>query len=242
MLTSLARAFASLFFLTALAAACSSESTPSPQGDDDDDDVIDSGASNDAATGEDASSDASDAAVDKAARCAASFGDALTPPYGRLDGTVLAIVSPGNEACAMPNRDHVIVQVMMDGAAYRMVVNVQSDRGGDTKVRVRTLSHALLGPAFAEGWHTDLNLDYATDLGVHSTDAEWSAEDLPTLTRTIEDAVTLDESISVYGTSGRPESTHLIHRNRNAQDGALVLGANSSEPRWMLFHFAEQTF
>ncbi len=33
--------------------------------------------------------------VDKAARCASSFGAELTAAFGRIDGTVLAIRAPG---------------------------------------------------------------------------------------------------------------------------------------------------
>src|SRR4051812_39193939 len=68
-------------------------------------------------------------ASDKSAACASTFGNALTNAFGRLDGTVLAVVAPGNQRCAMPNGTHVVVQVTMDGAAYRMVVNVLSTSG-----------------------------------------------------------------------------------------------------------------
>lgn len=200
----------------------------------------------DASSEPDASSSELDAAAaldaDKGERCAATFGSALTAPYGRLDGTVLAIVVPGNEACAKPNGDHAIVQLSMGGEAYRVVINVESDRGDDSKVRVRELSHALLGPAYAEGWHTDASLDYVADLGLHSTDPEWSAEDLPTLVKTIEDALVLDETASAFVSTSGGDSSHLVHRNKAGRDGALVLGANGPSPRWLVFHFATQEF
>lgn len=219
--------FASVLVL-GLFVACSSEETP-PKNDDED-----------ASTPPDASADA--APVDKQARCADSFGDALTAPFGRLDGTVLALVLPGNEACSKPNRDHAIVQLSMGGKAYRVVINVESDRGSDSKVRVRELSHALVGPAYSEGWHTDASLDYVDDLALHSTDAEWKPEDLETLVKTIEDAVTLDEATSAYVSTDGGDSSHLVHRNKKGKDGALVLGASSDSPRWLVFHFATQTF
>jgi len=219
--------------------ACSSEEEQRSRGGS----QADGGAERDAAV--DATNELDAAAApdaDKGARCAATFGDALTAPYGRLDGTVLAIVVPGNEACAKPNRDHVIVQLSMGGAAYRVVINVQSDRGDDPDVRVRELSHALVGPTFAPGWHTDAALDYPSDLGIHSTDPEWRAQDLPTLVRTIEDAVVLDENASAFVSTSGGDSSHLVHRNRTGQDGALVLGADGPAPRWLTFHFATQTF
>lgn len=56
--------------------------------------------------------------------CASTFGNELTASFGRLDGTVLAIVAPDNQTCAQPNSTHVTVQVTMHGAAYRLVTNI----------------------------------------------------------------------------------------------------------------------
>src|SRR5262249_7095216 len=67
--------------------------------------------------------------IDKAANCAATFGQALTSSFGRIDGAVLAVVKPSDTQCPLPNSDHVILQVTMNGEAYRLVVNVQSDFG-----------------------------------------------------------------------------------------------------------------
>ena len=180
--------------------------------------------------------------ADVGEHCANSFGGALTGPFGRLDGTLLALVVPGNETCAQPNGDHVVVQILAHGEAYRIVVNVQSDRGTDVDVRFRSHDHPLVGPAFEEGWHAGLALDYVTDLGVHSTDSEWRPESLAALVKRIEDAVWLDEPFSAYASTGGGDSAHLVHRNRNARDGALVVDPTSPTPHWLLFHFAEQAF
>src|SRR5262245_35357085 len=54
--------------------------------------------------------------------CVSTFGDQLTPGFGRIDGTLVALVRPViDEHCAMPNRDHLILEVEMNGAVYRMV-------------------------------------------------------------------------------------------------------------------------
>lgn len=53
------------------------------------------------------------------------------------------------------------------GRGVFTVVNVKSD-GADPDVFFRTLPHALPAPAWAEGWHTGLKLDYVADLGVHA--------------------------------------------------------------------------
>ena len=124
----------------------------------------------DAPAAVDAAAGVPDAEVGKDRDCADTFGDVLTDSFGRVDGTVVAIVEPGNTRCVAPNSDHVIVQVELDGAVYRMVANVQSD-GVDPEIRVRAIDAALPAPAFAEGWHTGVAFDYATDLATHSTDA-----------------------------------------------------------------------
>lgn len=180
----------------------------------------------------------------KDAMCAATFGNTLTSAFGRVDGTIVAVVAPGNEACAMPNRDHVIVQVQFGGAVYRMVVNVLSN-GGDPDIRVRTVTAPLPAPGFAEGWHPGLSLDYARDLGVHSTDAAWDPMTLPEAVDAISTPIVVGAPIAVYATSSGgsfSHSTHLVHRNGVAADGALVLDPTGPSPQWMIFHFADQSF
>ena len=175
--------------------------------------------------------------------CASTFGGALTEGFGRIDGIVFAVQKPSDTTCTFPNSDHVILQVLMNGAVYRLVVNVQSDKAGsDPKILVATMPHALPAPAFAEGWHADAPLDYVTSLGAHS-DTSFTALTLDDATATIAAVVKVGDPIAVYGTSGpgRPESAHLIHRNATNADGAIVVTPTTS-PTFMLFHFATQTF
>jgi hypothetical protein len=49
--------------------------------------------------------------------------------------------------------------------------------------------------------------------------------------------------VAVYAESGagRPESTHLVHRNKTNQDGATVVSPTTS-PKFILFHFENETF
>ena len=177
-------------------------------------------------------------------KCADTFGSALTEGFGRADGLVWAVQKPSDTGCVFPNSDHVIVQVLINSAVYRMVVNVQSDRAGvDPKIRVGTMSHALPPPAFSEGWHLAAPLDYVTTLGAHSTDPSFSALTLADAVTKIAAEVKVGDLISVYAESGagRPESTHLVHRNKTDQDGALVVSPTTS-PKFLLFHFENQTF
>ena len=180
----------------------------------------------------------------KDAACASTFGHGLTASFGRVDGTVVAVVQPGDPNCAQINGDHVVVQIRMNGDVYRMVVNVLST-GADTRIRIRGLEHALPAPAFAEGWHPGLTLDYPTDLGVHMGDAEWTSYSMPDATAKIGDAITIGAPISVYATSTggtHDDSTHLVHRHAAKDDGALVIDPMSAHPRWLLFSFADQAF
>jgi hypothetical protein len=179
-------------------------------------------------------------AIDKAANCASDFGEALTAGFGRIDGTVLAVVKPTDTQCPFPNDDHVVLQVMMGGAAYRMVINVQSDFG-DPRVQFMNVDAALPTPAWADGWHTGVQLDYETTLGVHSDD--FTPYDLAELSNLIADQIDLDEPVSVYADTSGGHSAHKVHKNSGMNvDGAIVLDPTGASPRWLVFHFEDQVF
>ncbi len=176
-------------------------------------------------------------------QCASTFGNALTEGFGRIDGLIYAVQKPSDTQCVFPNKDHLIVQVLMNGAVYRMVVNIESDRAGqDPKVRYAVFPHAMPAPAFAEGWHANLKLDYPTTLDAHN--AAFTPFTLAELVTKISAELTIGAPVSVYATSGkgRPESAHLVHRNKNQEDGAIVVGPTSASPKFLLFHFDKQTF
>lgn len=150
----------------------------------------------------------------------------------------------GNIRCVQANNDHVVVQVRFNNAIYRMVVNVESN-GSIAEIRMRALPHALVGPAFAEGWHPNVQLDYVNDLGVHSGDAAWQPTALAAASRRVADALTIGAPIAVFATSTGgtfASGAHLVHRTATNVDGALVVDPTSSAPTYILFHFADQTF
>ena len=190
----------------------------------------------------DATSATADASVDKAAACASSFGTGLTKAFGRLDGTVLAVVQPKDQQCPLPNSDHVILQVMVAGDVYRMVINIQSDFGTDPRVRYAQVGHALVGSAWSEGWHAPASLDYVGDLGVHADVDGFTPYALPDLAAKIAADIDIGDKVSVYADSSGGASAHKIHRNLGGDDGAIVLHAASSAPKFMLFHFDTQDF
>lgn len=178
-----------------------------------------------------------DAAIDAPA-CASTFGSALTNAYGRLDGTILAVVEPGNMQCAMPNSTHVVLEVTMAGAAYRMVVNVLST-SSDPHVFLDELDAPLAGDAWAEGWHPGVQLDYVTTLAV--TKAMFTQADQAAAVARLETDLVPGAKVSVYATSSGGNSAHLVHRNATNEDGAIVLTPDSA-PHYLLTAFPEQTF
>ena len=178
--------------------------------------------------------------VDKASGCVGTFGTALTDAFGRIDGTVLAVVKPSDTQCPMVNDDHVVLEITMEGAVYRAVINVQSTIG-DPDVRFLALDHALPGLGWQEGWHTGLTLDYIGDFGVHAG-PPFEAIPLAELSDRIADEITIGEQVSVFCQSSGGPSSHEIHRNDGVVDGAIVLHPSDPSPKALLFHFGDQTF
>jgi len=195
--------------------------------------------------GLDAGVDAGADAGNKSAACASTFGTGLTASFGRFDGVVSAVVRPADTQCALPNSDHVVVQVKTDAGVYRMVVNVLSSFG-DPDVRLAAISAPLLGGPWSEGWHPGLLLDYPTHLSLHSSDGGFTPIPMAQLIERVADEITVGEKISVFAeSSGGPvygSGAHKIHRNGSNRDGALVLNPEGTSARWLLFHFANQSF
>jgi hypothetical protein len=208
-----------LFPCIALAAACSATGSVAPP---------------------DLASPADLAPIDKAANCASTFGNALTAGFGRFDGTLVAVVPPGHPTCPLPNSDHIVLQIRAGGDIYRMVVNVQSSVASDPNVRYSEKSAPLGAPAFADGWHLGVALDYVSTLNAHST--EFTPTPMADLVAQVTARLDLDTPVSVYSTTSGGNSTHLVHRNAPNADGAIVIQPTSSTPTYMLFSFENQTF
>jgi hypothetical protein len=180
--------------------------------------------------------------VDKSATCAMSFdGGPLTPAFGRIDGTVLAVVPPNDQACAFPNRTHLVIQVMTNGDTYRMVVDVLS-AFGSPDVLLDEVDAPLAAGAWAEGWHPGVVLDYVTTLGVHSP--AFVAMKQADLVTKITAEIELGAHISIFATNtaAEPTSAHLVHRNLANADGAIVIRPDSASPHYLLLSFGDQTF
>jgi hypothetical protein len=108
-------------------------------------------------------------------------------------------------------------------------------------VRLKDYQKPLAGPAFSEGWHTDVSLDYVGDLAVNLQD--FTPYPMAELVERVTAELELGAPISVFATSdGVVDSAHLIHRNDPGRDGAIVLYPTSDSPRYLLFAFATQSF
>jgi hypothetical protein len=197
----------------------------------------------------DASAPTLDASVDVTpdagalGRCADTFGTALPAGYGRLDGIIHAVVRPNDQTCAMPNSTHLVLQVRMNAAVYRMVVNVQSTRAGtDPAVRFAEVTRAFPPPAWSEGFHVGVTLDYANDLVLHAGGVPFERVESAALVERIVPRLTPGMRVAVYSQGSGGASTHLVHRNGQNDDGSIVLDPMGASPRWMVFHFADQTF
>lgn len=174
----------------------------------------------------------------KASACASSFGSVLTNAFGRLDGTILAVVEPGNMECAMPNSTHVVLQVTTGGAAYRMVVNVLST-SSDPHVFLGEADAPLAGDPWSDGWHPGVPLDYVSTLAVTKT--MFTQADQAAAVARLETELVPGAKVSVFATSSGGDSAHLVHRNAANQDGAIVLTPDTA-PHYLLTAFPEQTF
>jgi len=224
------------FVLALLVAACSSSTSGTHAGPTGDAAAhLDATVQGDGAPLVDATPD-----VDKAASCAAAFGDALTNAFGRLDGTILAVVPPADDACADPNSTHLVLQVTIGGVAYRMVLDVLSS-SGNPDVFFYEEDNPLVAGAWQEGWHPGVALDYVGTLALKSTAFTEMTE--AALVDKVTGEITVGDHVSVFATSmDEPDSAHLIHRNLTNQDGAIVLRPDTATPHYLLFRFAEQSF
>jgi uncharacterized protein YukJ len=171
--------------------------------------------------------------------CTNNFGNALTTQFGRLDGILVSIVHVGANQCN-GDADHVHLQIQSNGKIYDVAVNMQSDQAGDPNVQYLEKNLAWVGDPWSEGWHTGMLLDYWGNLKLHST--EFTAFSMNTLAQKVEDALATVNHISVWGYGYGPDGMHKIHRNVVNKDGAIVLEPLSNSPRYLLFHFVDQTF
>jgi hypothetical protein len=166
--------------------------------------------------------------------CTSTFGNAMVGSNGRLDGTVSAIVAPSKTHVCSADKDHVHVQVKVQGSVYDVAVNTNGVAMVEKDVAT------LPGGAWAEGWHRNAAVSYANDLGLHST--AFGAES--NVSQEFMNDLASAQNVSVYGWPYSKGGIHLIHKSRKTpQDGAFVVqGANRAPSRLYAFKFDDQRF
>ena len=165
------------------------------------------------------------------------LGDGLTKSFGRLDGILVAIVPPANGGGCQADNDHLHLQVRMNGDVYDIAVNVGEN--GVEDVHSTTREIAMPGPAWQEGWHTGVTVDYAL-LGLHTADLP-----LESASELVDDMMTdlaTANHISVFATGYGSDGAHLVHRNRQRTDGLIVTQPLSRPAHVRAFAFTGQTF
>jgi hypothetical protein len=171
--------------------------------------------------------------------CSKVFGTALSASYGRLDGTLVAIVPPGGGGGCNADADHVHLQVQANGAVYDVAVNVNPITAGD---QVHTTTRDLPLPGglpWTEGWHTGVANDY-TAFGVHAADL--AATSKAQLTTDLMNELATVNHITIFATGYGPDGVHLVHRNGNGRDGLVITQPLSTPAHARLFSFTTQNF
>lgn len=244
-------------------AGCSSSST-SPGGDTSgasapdagatDGGPVDAGSTFDAQPGDAGSRGDGGAYVNKAAACATSdsqLGTALTAGHGRVDGIVSAVVPPADEACTISaNSTHMTIEVRVAGKIERVVITATDTSTADGKMHFLSKDAPLIGPAWAEGWHSgaDVTVDYANGLGVHGP--EFKTLSIAELTAAVSAPIGIGDRISLVSTvDDAPGSalygtrSHLVHRYSQGgagADGAIIVHPDT-KPTWLLFYYASES-
>jgi hypothetical protein len=160
--------------------------------------------------------------------CTDSFGTALSPSYGRLDGFLVAIVEPGSGGCRA-DPDHLHLQILVNGAVYDIAANVGSDVLSTTRDQVVDTT------PWTEGWHPFDGIDYTT-IDVHSSDITTAVDET-----SIDSDLATTNHITIYATGYDETGAHLVHRN-NGADGAIVTRVLSAVPHVRMFRFTDQSF
>lgn len=168
--------------------------------------------------------------------CTNQLGTQMSTEFGRLDGTIVAVVPPGNGAC---NADtgHIHLQVKTNGAIYDLSINV--GEGSMQDVHSATRDMKLPGPVWSEGWHPAIGNDYVA-LGIRAADLPLRTK--AELTAELMTELATANHVSVFAIGYGPDGGHLVHRNGGGRDGLLITKPLSASARVRAFSFSAQSF
>lgn len=180
----------------------------------------------------------------KAAACSQTFATNLSGAYGRLDGTVTAIVEPTDTQCPSATKNTLILELSVLNGTLEVALDASNTQSttSNSDWYLASITHAPL-TAWAEGWHPGGNLDYPGDLGAHSSDPTWQDLKPADLIKKLDDLIPLNTRVSVYATNaGGDETTvHLVHFQGNQQDGAILIDPGGTNT-WLLLRPDDLTF
>ena len=202
------------------------------------------GTNHDGAAGDDASN-GSDNGVDGTPvrqACTSNFGSALpsSGAFGRLDGYLVAIVPPGSTNGCNDDSSHVHLQVKMNGAIYDIAIDATDSATRTDDVHTGTLDIAMpSGPAWSEGFHTGVTLDYPS-LGVHASALPLQSK--AQIVSAFQSDLATVNHISIFTTTYGSDGAHLVHRNGSGHDGAVVTEPLSPTSHVRLLSFSDQSF
>jgi hypothetical protein len=165
--------------------------------------------------------------------CTSALGHGLTPnTHGRLDGTLVSVVAPNATNCPS-DAQHLHLQVRMSGAVYDIAINLDGFEG--------ETDAPIPGGPFLEGWHPAIDLDYVTDLGLHSTALTLTTPSA--IRQRVEAVLTSANHIAIFGTSYvGSDGAHLVHRQVGGRDGAIVVNPLGAKAHVLAFRFADDVF
>jgi hypothetical protein len=197
-----------------------------------------SGGSSGTSSGGDGGTAPDAAAGPDAATCSSTLSPTLTGTYGRLDGTVSALVAPSAGQC-QADPAHLHVQVRVGADTFDVAVPLTFTDAGSVEGLYEKDAH-LAGPTWLAGWHEGGSLDYVK-AGVSSTDFAMVATGAALQRLTA--ALPVGTQVSVYGTVyASHDGLNGIFRNDGVTDGAVAVPGTGGDAHFFFIRKSTQTF
>jgi len=139
---------------------------------------------------------------------------------------------PTNQHACNSDTTHLHLQIAMSGSTYDVAVNLDA--------LTDEIDAPLPDGAWTEGWHTTMQLDYVSNLGLHA--GSFAAGTVDTIQAHLIAALANVNHISIFATGYGTDGAHLVHRQGGGRDGAIFIDPLSPKAHGFVFHFDTQTF